>query len=571
MQLMTDYSKLIKIKYNDIGFEARQYQIDIINEILNKFIDREYQDVVLNAPTGSGKSVIGLITASCLEYINRVNKIYRDADTGKLVNGSYVLIHVNTLVDQYSKTIVNTPSTLLVMGAGNYDCIIHDAKADSCTFYDDSKKNKSNPLCSGCKYLDVQFAKRKMNNIVTNYSYYMSAPCNKKLVAVYDESHLLNEVYVNHNELIIDGAFIQSHLKIKNDIKNDDVIVELVDELKHVNKANYRTYVKEVLDTFIKEAIRLEKQIKELLECEMYDDDISKQVSKLKRKYKRVGRTTCIMKKHLIPENEHIPSFSRYNKAKGTDDAVKLSPIFVNNEIDEFNSRVKYRLYMSATNPKIYYDVKLGLESYAYLKMKKVFDPSTKKICMLNIGKITQGTLNESDVVKDKIINSCYQIINHHSKQKGVIHIPNFKIGDMIYEELRHDFKIYYQASGTKLVDVLDEFLDDDKPSLLMTPSGYEGLDLKYDSGRFQIIVKAPFSSLGDARIKYLSENYEDIYRMDTLLKVIQAGGRCTRAADDQSITYMLDNLLSYMFNNNMNTWRHEFQIVKKPDWFIDP
>ena len=70
-----------------------------------------------------------------------------------------------------------------------------------------------------------------------------------------------------------------------------------------------------------------------------------------------------------------------------------------------------------------------------------------------------------------------------------------------------------------------------------------QGLDLKGDLGKWQIIIKLPYPSLGGKRIKKLFEEDPGWYRMRMLISLVQACGRCTRSSEDESVTYILDGL----------------------------
>jgi len=95
---------------------------------------------------------------------------------------------------------------------------------------------------------------------------------------------------------------------------------------------------------------------------------------------------------------------------------------------------------------------------------------------------------------------------------------------------------------------------------VLISPSLFEGVDLPDDASRFQIIVKAPYASLGDNRIKYIAENHKDIYSLNTILKIVQGCGRSVRSQNDHCTTYFLDNNIRWLWNSDDNIWKNEFE-----------
>lgn len=94
-----------------------------------------------------------------------------------------------------------------------------------------------------------------------------------------------------------------------------------------------------------------------------------------------------------------------------------------------------------------------------------------------------------------------------------------------------------------------------------MSPSIFEGIDLYGNRSKFNILVKAPFPSLGDKRIFYISRKHQRMYKLMTLEKMIQGMGRSTRFKGDQSTSYLLDQNLVKLLNHKSNIWKDQFEI----------
>lgn len=95
--------------------------------------------------------------------------------------------------------------------------------------------------------------------------------------------------------------------------------------------------------------------------------------------------------------------------------------------------------------------------------------------------------------------------------------------------------------------------------SVLLSPSMMEGVDLVDDLSRFQVIIKLPWSNLGDARIKHKSQADAGWYKNKMWLNILQASGRSTRHEEDSSITYILDSNFKFFYDE----WERNL-----PDWF---
>jgi ATP-dependent DNA helicase DinG len=79
------------------------------------------------------------------------------------------------------------------------------------------------------------------------------------------------------------------------------------------------------------------------------------------------------------------------------------------------------------------------------------------------------------------------------------------------------------------------------KDTVIVSPSMHEGVDLKEDLSRFQVILKMPFMSLGSYSIKRRCELYPEWYAYQTVLTLIQSTGRSIRSDTDKATTYILD------------------------------
>jgi Rad3-related DNA helicase len=91
-----------------------------------------------------------------------------------------------------------------------------------------------------------------------------------------------------------------------------------------------------------------------------------------------------------------------------------------------------------------------------------------------------------------------------------------------------------------------------DKPTVLISPSMNTGVDLPDDLARFQIIVKMPYGTLGNKRIKEKSKIDNTWYQVDMIRNFIQSCGRGVRSEDDYCVTYVLDSSFYYCIKQNL-------------------
>jgi Rad3-related DNA helicase len=86
--------------------------------------------------------------------------------------------------------------------------------------------------------------------------------------------------------------------------------------------------------------------------------------------------------------------------------------------------------------------------------------------------------------------------------------------------------------------------------SVLVGSGMYEGLDLAGDAGRWQIITKVPYPSLGDPVIRYLAEEDPEFYAWETIKLIVQAAGRICRTLDDFGETFIVDSSFERLYSS---------------------
>ena len=86
-----------------------------------------------------------------------------------------------------------------------------------------------------------------------------------------------------------------------------------------------------------------------------------------------------------------------------------------------------------------------------------------------------------------------------------------------------------------------------------------EGVDLKGESSRFQIICKIPYPYLGDKLVKKRMNKWQWWYPLQTAKTIVQSVGRSIRSNDDHAVTYILDAGWDYFWSKNKNIFPPDF------------
>ena len=87
-----------------------------------------------------------------------------------------------------------------------------------------------------------------------------------------------------------------------------------------------------------------------------------------------------------------------------------------------------------------------------------------------------------------------------------------------------------------------------------------EGVDLKGDLSKFQIICKVPYPYLGDPIVKKRMHKHKGWYPLQTAKSIVQSCGRSVRNESDQAVTYILDSDWHNFFRKNNQIFPEDFK-----------
>lgn len=535
----------------ELEYELRDNQPEVISKVLTEFLINKKRNVILCLDTGSGKSIIGATVAKVLE-----NK-----KQPKLV--SAILMHQNALTNQYFKSFEHLSDFSNIRGASTYKCNYiaktdparaETANAESCV-KSSIPKFQQEAHCKGCEYDQKKSVINKIPHLITNYSYYFATRfgiLEPRLINVFDEAHVLNDVYSEGFAINVTEKILNDYIK-DLEKENDDRLKDIIESFNiaktlflKVNANNYNRYI----------------------------DKYSELVYKTSQKYYEIADLSrdVIMQADMMKKSERylrvlhaINKYKEYEKNYVVDckeaELLSIKPIFISHEIEQILA--EYNLFMSGTISKVFANTTFGLrdEETVFISEPSVFLPENRPVFFLG-----KQNLNASAMNNDSVIDDLKKTVNHilglHKNDKGIIQTPSFVVSDIFSESLKKSgVKVFSQERGQSVADVVEEFKSYTKPSVLISPSLWEGVDLEGENSRFQIIVKTPYASLGDRRISYIANQYGSIYQQQTLYKLLQGIGRSARNKQDWCKTYFLDKSSEAMYNSTNNLWKDRYKV----------
>lgn len=505
----------------------RQQQVDAIEFIIKEF-ESGKKTVIAELGTGVGKSAIAIAIAGYFRGCDPLN------------SRAYILTSQKTLQDQYKKEYDHLITDL--RSANNFQC--ESGIGQTCAetmrikrLMGDSAKfiNCNN---TSCPYEDNKKAFKKSNIGITNYSYFISEGVyaggleNRDLL-ILDECHNIESEVRRWATINITEKFANKELNIKfPDYTNDlDIFNWIEKEYSEVLKDHIKSIELKILEKLSKKRRKSTNTPPAgILELAQKNEFLDKHLCQVNRYLNEVN----------VEKNEYI--IDKSDKQDGK--SFELKPFNIAKTAQEtLYNRGDKKLLLSATilDKQIFQrSISIKNDSTSYISIPTPFKSEAFGINYIPIGKMNK---NRSPQTVTNVINAIQKILQKHPNEKGIIHTTTYEIT----RELKklNNKRLLIQESSKDRTNILQRHSSDALPTVLVSPSMQEGLDLKDDLGRFQIICKIPFPFLGDPLIEKKMKADPKWYSWITIRTLIQACGRCVRNENDWASTYILDECFS--------------------------
>ena len=500
--------------------KPRQQQENAINKIILDF-NKGKKYAIVECGTGVGKSAIGVTIARYL------NDTFKDQEE----NGCYFLTTQKILQDQYEKDFSSIGLSSLY-SSSNYTC--SRKKKSSCKEIQDLIRQSSVDVkqekCSfDCIYKEKKkdFCESELS--ITNFSYFLTeknynGQTPRKKVLIIDEAHNLENELSRFIEITVSQHFSENVLKIK--------MPKLKTQFQAFNwiKSVYLPELRVISNNFNNKLKNFGITSQKLLEL------------------KSLHHKVQLINNHLVKINQFIEIYEKDNWVFENSETEKkglyklvFKPIEVSKYSHEYLlNHADYVIFMSATI--ISHDgfcelIGIDRDLTSFVKEESPFDPQKRPIVFTGAGSMSANNIN--DTLPNMIV-LLKEIIKQHKGQKGIIHTHNIKIAEYIKNHIRSSrIKVAY---GKNRDNILELHCKSNKDTILVSPSMSEGVDLKGNLSKFQVICKVPFPYLGDKVCRKKMHKWKWWYDMQTVRTIVQSVGRSIRNENDEAITYILDN-----------------------------
>lgn len=527
-------------------FEApRVEQEDAINFILNAYIHDGKRFVIADLGTGIGKSAIAVTVAR-----------YMDANTpdvSGVERGAWFLTTQKILQEQYCNDFGSNRGPMRdVKSATNYKCS-HFKKVNCSEGMQMLKAaDKSSKFWKSCMFNCVYKKTRKefleSRESVTNFSYALTASnygdkIGRRNLLVIDECHNADAALSLFIEIII------------TDKTTHAIGVEWP------TVTTYAQAVKWIKEDYLINGQRVAFEMAQDVEQFKGLEGHEKEYADLSKKHEALQTHIDKIKTFLqvnTPDNwvfEQLPPVGRVG-GKITFKPIDVSP-FAEQTLFKLGSHV---LLMSATviNPKIYAE-SLGISPDQYVSITKEspFPVENRPIFAFPIGNMSADHIDET---LPKMVEALREILKEHKSVKGIVHCHSFKVSNYIRKNLRSSRLIFHDSHDRE--DALRKHLESKEPTVLFSPSMSEGVDLRDDLARFQILLKVPYPSLGDKLVRKRMHRWTWWYPMQTIKTIVQSVGRGVRSETDHAVTYILDADWGRFYDRHKDLFPNAFKLA---------
>ena len=529
---------------NYFPFNApREAQTNVINKVLEEFKNGKNYAIV-DCGTGVGKSAIGVTIAKAITNSSEYEGVYQ--------SGAYFLTTQKVLQEQYEKDFEKTSNLVSLYSSSNYSCSV-DSKT-SCKEIQTALRANGLPKKFDCCNYKCKYKGKKKDFIegdtgITNFSYFLteknySQKVPNKKVLVIDEAHNLENELTRFIEISVSSYFSEKILKKK--VPND-----ITTQFK-----SFKWVKEEYLPAVVKKC-----------------DFISNQLEKFGITTSKLEEFQKITKHYemLTSHRDKIKQFiSIYDKDNWVFDIEKsdnkyfkfvFKPIDVSKYAHEYILQyADYIIFMSATiisHEGFALTLGLPADKTVSIKEPSPFPPKNRPIIYSPAGSMSFKNIDKTLPVMTQMIE---QILIHHKNDKGIIHTHSSKIANYIKNNIPRKYKNrILVAYGDTREKALQQHISSSKPTVLVSPSMSEGVDLKGDLSKFQVICKIPFPYLGDKVIKKKMAKWDWWYNTQTVRTIIQSVGRSIRSENDVAITYILDSDWNRLKNKISNLLPPDF------------
>lgn len=506
----------IKLKY-----KPRQTQLDIL-KFTEDSIKQNKKYILIDSPVGTGKSFAVMMLMDWYRQHYNPNAVFD------------ILTNSKILQEQYTRDFEFINS---LWGKENYHCESHNC---NCAMGKEHNELLGIKRCVGCPYDEAKEAFFEGEVSLTNFhmflTYKIFAPFawerTSKMLLI-DEAHEFEAVFCD---------FITN--KLSKTILRRSGITEVEADKLMQQAVLYKT-LESCMDFFENKVIPAMKSTRSRLKSEITNASDSES----KRLLTQLNALNNNLTKFEAAVDEYKNDASNwayeYNINHKHEFECTVQPIWAYPYLEKTVwKHYDHIIFLSGTLLDRELFAKLnGLDEHrtSYMAIPSPFPVENRPIYYMNVGKMSFKTKAETF---QRQVGFVDRILKKHNGDKGIIHTVNYELAGWVNDRVRDNSRLLLHESSNRQ-ETLDIHYNSAKATVLVSPSMINGVDLKEDFSRFQVILKMPYPNLQSEKVKRRNESMPEFYGWKTVCDLIQSYGRSIRSEKDHAITYILDGCFS--------------------------
>lgn len=494
--------------------------LDSLEEVLE---DNDYEYIILDAPTGFGKSSIAFTLANWL----------KDCFDEK----SYILTATKQLQSQYLDEVRRLgfhADYKVAMGRSNYECRM---MADTCDYGRCRTSLATQKFrcpyglidgtltggCGGCAYWQAKYECAMSDVAIMNYDVLM-----------------VDNLFVNHyfdrDFMICDEAHniedkIMNHVAITlSDLSLKKIGVSLEEEsFKQEDIEYWIDYIRGLINICYQRESSANfhgLNIHELQKISAFRESLQWKVKELE--------------KHESYWIVNADPFTR---------RIEIKPIKVSKYANDLLlDSARRKMFMSGSfidYEQFCHDLGIDVDEAYHYRAESGFDMKNHN----PIHRRLAGSMSYKSKARTlpNTVPILHSIFNEHEGEKGLIHCNSREFARYIMDNVNNPRLMTYSSQDKE--DKLRLF-ENSSNLIMVSYSMTEGVDLPYDGIRFQVFYKIPYMSLADNQVKRRLELEPNWYNVKTMQTLLQAWGRGMRAEDDYCTNYVIDSSINRILHD---------------------
>jgi ATP-dependent DNA helicase DinG len=506
----------------------RPHQAQAVEQIMELF-DAGADVVIVDAPTGSGKSLIGELVRR--EFEKRTDN-FRAA----------YLTHALGLQDQL---LADFEYARVIKGRRNYRTQHGpwpEVTADDCDRDDDGCSWCAKPM--ECPYTVAKLAAVRSGFCIANYAYQLSEGNTPEGMMTGWDLVIADECDAMENELLRFVEFRVSERTLRE--------LQMTPPKKGVRKKALVEWLGGLC-----EAMEWQAQF--------LDKSVMKDARKLKF-YERLGGDAAWLMGELSKDQEQEDDTGTWVRDYSDAESFGLKPVTVRG----FGGRYLWRhgtkfLLMSASvisAEEMMESLGCGLD-WGVVSVPSTFPVENRPVHITPIGSMSKKNMDET---WEEMVNAVDNVLRKFPDERVLVHTHTYEIARRLNVDLgvpremgREVFT--YTRAGER--DAAFASYSNSERSILLAPSMDRGFDFKDDLARVVVIVKVPFPYLGDRQVsaRLRLPGGQTWYNVQVVRSIVQMTGRGVRNAEDWAETFILDKDFLNIYNKSRRLF---------PSWWRD-